>query len=118
MANLKSVLKEITELEGINAAVVVNRDGFMIEGVMKNSQIDVEYMAAIISAGIGSSEQMARQLELGGLNITMVECENGVVVVVLIGDDAIMAVVADLKANLGAIRYQLKKKLVDVKNAL
>ncbi len=118
MATLKIVLKEITELEGINAAVVVNRDGFMIEGVMKTSLIDVEYMAAIISAGIGSSEQMARQLELGALNITMVECEKGVVVVILLGDDAVMAVVADLKANLGNIRYQLKKRLDEIKKAL
>ncbi len=118
MAILKSMLKDITDLEGINAAVVVNRDGFMIEGVIKTGTIDVEYVAAIISAGIGSSEQMASQLELGSLNITMVECEKGVVVVVLLGDDAVMAVVTDLKANLGNVRYQLKKRISDIKGAL
>lgn len=118
MATLKNLIREMTEVEGINAAVVVNRDGFMIEGVMKSSQIDMEYMAAIISAGIGSSEQIARQLELGELHTTMVECNKGVVVIVLLGDDAIMAVVADLKANLGNIRYQLKKRVQDIKDAL
>jgi len=118
MVILNELLNELTKLEGINAAVVVNRDGFMIDGVMRESAIDMEYMAAIISAGIGSSEQMARKLELGALNLSMVECEKGVVVVVQIGDDAIMAVVADLEAKLGNVRYQIKKRLSDIMDAL
>ena len=118
MNTLKSLLKELTDLEGINAAVVVNRDGFMIDGMMRTGQIDMEYMAAIISAGIGSSEQMARQLELGGITLSMVECEKGVVMVILLDEEAIMAVVADPTATLGNIRYQLKKRLPEIRSAL
>jgi predicted regulator of Ras-like GTPase activity (Roadblock/LC7/MglB family) len=115
---LKRLLKELTDIEGINAAVVVNRDGFMIDGMMSVGQIDMEYMAAIISAGIGSSEQMARRLELGSITLNMVECEGGVVMVILINDDAIMAVVADLNVPLGSVRYQIKKRIPDIRNAL
>jgi predicted regulator of Ras-like GTPase activity (Roadblock/LC7/MglB family) len=118
MNTLKSLLTELTDLEGINAAVVVNRDGFMIDGVIRASQIDMEYMAAIISAGIGSSEQMATQLDLGEINLNMVECEKGVVMVILLDDDAIMAVVADPTATLGNIRYQLKKRLPAIRSVL
>ena len=118
MSVLNDLLKELTSLDGINAALVVNRDGFMIDGVIRTEMIDMEYMAAIISAGVGSSEQMARQLELGVLNLNMVECEKGVVVVVQIGENAIMAVVADLDAKLGNVRYQLKKRLANIREAL
>ncbi len=118
MSTLKSLLKELTDLEGISAAVIVNRDGFMIDGMMSTGQIDMEYMAAIISAGIGSTEQMSRRLELGGINLTMAECEKGVITVILLDEEAIMAVVADPDATLGNIRYQVKKRLSDIKNAL
>jgi uncharacterized protein len=118
MGVLKELLNEITALEGINAAVVVNRDGFMIDGMMRTNLIDMEYMAAIISAGVGSSEQMARQLSLGEISLSMIECEEGIIVVVQISDDAIMAVVADIDAKIGSVRYQLKKRLEDIKKAL
>jgi uncharacterized protein len=118
MNTLKRLLKELTDIEGINAAVVVNRDGFMIDGMMTVGQIDMEYMAAIISAGVGSSEQMANRLELGAIALNMVECERGVVMVILINDDAIMAVVADPNVTLGSVRYQIKKRISDIRNAL
>jgi predicted regulator of Ras-like GTPase activity (Roadblock/LC7/MglB family) len=118
MSMLLDLLNALTSLEGINAAVVVNRDGFMIDGVMHGDMLDMEHMAAIISAGIGSSEQIARQLALGELSLTIVECENGVVMVVPITEAAIMAVLADPDAKLGSVRYKLKKYLVDIKKAL
>ena len=118
MNSLKNLLKELTDLEGINAAVVVNRDGFMIDGMMRGGQVDMEYMAAIISAGVGSSEQMARQLDLGEITLNMIECEKGVVMINVLEEDAIMAVVSDPSATLGNVRYQLKKRIPDIRSAL
>ena len=118
METLKSLLKELTDLDGINAAVVINRDGFMISGMMRSGEVDMEFMAAIISAGVGSSEQMARQLQLGAINLSMVECERGVAMVMLLSKEAVMAVVADPSATIGSIRYQLKKRIDDIRNAL
>jgi predicted regulator of Ras-like GTPase activity (Roadblock/LC7/MglB family) len=118
MNTLKSLLQDLTDLEGINATVLVNRDGFAIDGMMSGAQIDMEYMAAIISAGVGSSEQMSRQLELGSINLNMVECEKGVIMVVLLGENAVLAVVADPTVALGSIRYQLKKRIPDIRDVL
>ena len=114
MSTLKNLLDELTKIEGLIAAVVVSRDGFVVEGSMRGGTVDMETMAAVISAGVGSSEVMARQLEVGELQLSMIECAQGMIVTVTLGEDAIMAVTADLDAKIGNIRYQLKKRLNDI----
>jgi uncharacterized protein len=114
MSTLKNLLDELTKIEGLNAAVVVSRDGFVVEGSMRGGTVDMETMAAVISAGVGSSEVMARQLAVGELQLSMIECAQGMIVTVTLGEDAIMAVTADLEAKIGNIRYQLKKRLNDI----
>ncbi|MBN2717016.1 MAG: roadblock/LC7 domain-containing protein [Deltaproteobacteria bacterium] len=115
MSTLKNLLDELTKIEGLIAAVVVSRDGFVVEGAMRGGgSVDMETMAAVISAGVGSSEVMARQLAVGELQLSMIECAQGMIVTVTLGEDAIMAVTADLDAKIGNIRYQLKKRLNDI----
>lgn len=113
----KELLQELVHVPGINLAVVVGRDGFVIDGVSE-SNVDTEAVGAVISTGIGSTEVMGGELNVGKLHQSMVECEKGVIVTSLLGETAILAVVADLKAPLGNIRYQIKKVLPDLEAAL
>lgn len=117
MNNLSNLLSELTQVEGINTAVVVGRDGFIIDGA-GNGTIDAEAVGAVISTGIGSSEIMGKELGVGGMTQGMVEYANGIVMTSLLGSDAVLAVVADLKANLGNVRYQVKKRAPEVQRAL
>ena len=48
MSKLKELLNALTKLEGINASIVVNRDGFVVEGDIRGKTTEMEYMAAII----------------------------------------------------------------------
>ena len=73
---------------------------------------------AVISTGIGSSEVMGRELEVGAMTLGMVEYDDGLIVMALLGEDAIVAVVADLNANLGNVRFQIKKRLKAIEKAL
>ena len=97
------------KVEGISSAVVVSRDGFVIEAASSNGLMDVEAVGAIISAGIGSSEVIGKELNVGELSQLMIECKRGVIVVGHLGTEAILAAVASMSANLGNIRYQVKK---------
>lgn len=118
MANLKELLKDLVRVEGINAAVIVGRDGFVIDGVVEAGSLDIEAVGAVVSTGIGSSEVMGRELNVGRMSQSLIEYEKGVITVCLLGKDAILAVVADLQANLGNIRYQVKKRTPDLETAL
>lgn len=118
MADLKELLEELVTVQGIGTAVVVGRDGFVIEGVSQGGNIETDAVGAVISTGIGSSEVMGRELEVGDMSQAMFEFNDGMIVLALLGYDAILAVVADLKANLGNVRYQLKKRSEAIEKAL
>jgi len=118
MATLRDLLDDLVRIEGINTAVLVGRDGFVIDGVQSGGRLDVEDIGAVISTGIGASEIMGSELTVGTLHQTMVEFEKGIVLVNLVGENAILAVVADLKTPLGNVRYQVKKRLSDIMDKL
>jgi predicted regulator of Ras-like GTPase activity (Roadblock/LC7/MglB family) len=118
MAGLKELLTELVEVQGINSAVVVGRDGFVIEGVSRYGALDADAIGAVISTGVGSSEVVGQELSLGELTQGMFEYSDGLIVMALLGVDAILAVVADLKANIGNVRFQLKKRAESIEQAL
>ena len=118
MSQLTDYLNELVNVEGINSSVVVGRDGFVIEGVTAGTSLDADAVGAVISTGIGSSEVMGRELEVGAMTRGRVEYDDGLIVMALLGEDAIVAVVADLNANLGNVRFQLKKRLKSIEQAL
>jgi hypothetical protein len=117
MATIKGLLNELVRVEGINTAVVVGRDGFVIEGEAKG-RADMEAVGAVISTGIGASEVMGSSLSVGEMTQGMVEYRDGVIVMGLLGRKAVLAVVADTQANLGNVRYQVKQRAPEIERSL
>ena len=89
--------------------MVLGRDGFAIEGMTNGTQMNIQAVGAVISTGIGSAEVMGKNLEVGAMTQGMVEYKDGIIVMSFLAKDAILAVVAGLNANLGNVRYQVKK---------
>ncbi len=118
MASANELLQELVKVGGVRTAVVVGRDGFVIDGVSNGSHLDTETVGAVISAGIGSSEVMGRELKVGLMSQGMMEYSGGLIMMSLVGDDAILAVVADTHANIGYVRLQIKKRLAEIERAV
>lgn len=118
MSRLRELLSELVTVQGITSAVVVGRDGFVIDGIVEGGGMDADAVGAVISTGIGSSEVMGRELRVGEMTQSMFEFSAGLIVMALLGPDAILAVVADLNANLGNVRFQIKKRLQSIEAAL
>ena len=94
MADLRELLEELVTVQGIGTAVVVGRDGFVIEGVSPGGQIDTDAVGAVISTGIGSSEVMGRELEVGDMTQAMFEYNEGMIVLALLGYESLEALVS------------------------
>jgi predicted regulator of Ras-like GTPase activity (Roadblock/LC7/MglB family) len=114
---LKEVLNELARTQGVNAAVVVGRDGFVIDCAHAGEEIDTGAIGAVISAGLGSAEVMGGQLQVGGMTHGMFEYDGGVIIMSLAGE-AILAVIADAEANLGMVRHQFRKRCPQVARAM
>ncbi|MCA1764902.1 MAG: roadblock/LC7 domain-containing protein [Desulfobulbaceae bacterium] len=87
---------------------MVGRDGFLLDSIAI-AGIDTEMIGAIASSGFGASESMGTQLGKGALNMSMIEYNDGPVMLSPVGADAFLVVVAEKDANLGMIRLKIKK---------
>jgi predicted regulator of Ras-like GTPase activity (Roadblock/LC7/MglB family) len=110
---MSSILEDLVKVEGVNVAVCVGRDGFVIESAAVGNA-DTDAIGAMVSTGLGAVENVGRELGVGRLNQTMSEYDNGIVVMTQIGKDAMLAVVAARDANLGNIRLQVRKRVPDL----
>ncbi|MBM4326328.1 MAG: dynein regulation protein LC7 [Deltaproteobacteria bacterium] len=109
MPSVKQKLSELLKVDGVNTAVVVGRDGFVIDGLTNGAAMDVEAIGAVISTGVGTAEVMGRELKVGAMSQGMMEYKDGIILMSFLGREAILACVAEANANLGNVRYQIKK---------
>jgi len=107
-AMLKKILGEFLNLEGVSAAVVVGRDGFVIESAT-SGKMDIDALGAMASTGIGTSEAMGRELGKGEIAQMLVELDRGPIIISPLSKEELIAIVAENSSNLGRIRYELKK---------
>ncbi|MDH7593021.1 MAG: roadblock/LC7 domain-containing protein [Methanomicrobiales archaeon] len=105
---LKQILSEFLKLDGVSAAVVVGRDGFVIESAV-SGKVDIEALGAMASTGVGTSEAMGTELGKGQLTQMLVELQEGPIILSPLSPDELIAIVANNGANIGRIRYELKK---------
>ncbi|WP_424358025.1 roadblock/LC7 domain-containing protein [Methanocella sp. MCL-LM] len=105
---LKRILSDLIKVEGVSAAAIVGRDGFIIEHV-SNIQMDVDALGAMASTSVGTSEAMGIELSKGNFEQVLVELEKGPIMLSLVTTNEILAIVAEPGSNLGRIRYEVKK---------
>ncbi|MBN8706732.1 MAG: roadblock/LC7 domain-containing protein [Bacteroidetes bacterium] len=109
MESIKPFLSNLTSIDGILAAVVIGKDGFVIES-MANTDLDTEAVGGIISGGIRTTAEMGKDLSVGALHQSMIEYDNGILLSKVINEGGtILAIVASDKALVGNVRYQLNK---------
>lgn len=115
--SIEEILKALVEVQGIEAAVCVGRDGFVIEAAAA-ANADVDAIGAMVATGLGSAESVGRELSVGSLSQAMMEYDNGVIVMTAIGTDAILSVVASTSASLGNVRLQVRKRKTELEAVL
>ncbi|MGE5664407.1 MAG: response regulator, partial [Deltaproteobacteria bacterium] len=106
--DLRELLSRLSKLQGVEAACLVGRDGFLIDGIY-NVRLEPELVGAIASAGFGASDSIAGELGRGKAGITIFEFGQAAVVVAPVGDDFLLAVMAGPDANLGMLRVKIRK---------
>lgn len=110
MEGLRAILDGLLKVEGVTAALVVGRDGFVIESATAaGEEVDSDVVGAIAASTLGSSDVMGGELHLGGLGSILIEFEKGPVAVTPAGGDAVLAVVGNRLANLGRVRIEMRR---------
>ena len=118
MSQLKDLLNVFLKTEGTKVALVVDWDGFVIEGVSQDGDTGMDAIGAVISTSLGSTQVIGRELQVGSVNLAMLEFDKGTVLVRVLGESGILALLVDPSANLGLPRHQIRKLAPELEAAL
>jgi len=105
---IRELLGHFQSVNGVSLAAIVATDGLLIEGVA-DPDVDVDAICAVASNGLVMAEALGREISKGGIVETILEYENGLVVLEPLSADAMVLIVSDRRANLGRIRFILKQ---------
>ena len=104
--NMESILQRLTNLDEIQNAILVGKDGLIVASIMRSD--DEEMVGALSAAAFGSLTSFADKVNNGGIRHVIVETKTGTIQMEEAGD-LILIVMTRGTGNLGRIRFEMKK---------
>jgi len=108
-ASLHHVLSYLTDLDGVTSALVVSRDGFIVDHV-SNVKFELDMVSAVVATGFNILDKIGQELKNGEFEAAMIEYANGPVVISPLVEDIMLVVTASSDTTLGRIRWEVKKQ--------
>ena len=97
----------------IEASAVVSADGLIIASDLPQG-VEEDRVSAMSAAMLSLGDRIATELRRGVLDQVYIHGENGYVVLMSAGDEAVLTVLARKEAKLGLILYDMRKAAADI----
>ena len=118
MVDLKQTLSRFLSIPGVRLAVLVGRDGLMIEGLARDDKEDMEAVGAMMTTGLNTAEALGQEIARGNVVGVLNEYERGLVSVEPMGDFALMVTLFDNATSIGRVRHMAKTSRNEILEAL
>jgi CheY-like chemotaxis protein/predicted regulator of Ras-like GTPase activity (Roadblock/LC7/MglB family) len=112
-----AVLKQFAAIEGVQWAVLADREGFLLDA-SGDDVVDAAVASALSACLTESSEGLGRELGRGPLQGMILEYAQGMVVLYSVGASALLAIALSEPSALGKIRYFAKKSISELLQAV
>lgn len=101
------------EAPDINAAAVVSLDGLIMASSLPES-VSEDRVSAMSAAMLSLGEQINKEVGLGALEQLYTRGSNGYVILLAVGTEAVLTVLAGPEAKLGILLLELRKAAEDL----
>lgn len=108
MPSIRDLVSAIRRREGVDAAVVLGRDGLLIDS-QSVPGVDAEDLAAHIPAIIGAADELGRTVHGGTLVTAVLEYGAGLSIVSVLNADVILVVFVRPDTNVGQLLFELRR---------
>ncbi len=108
MPSIRELVTTLAAREGVEAAVVLGRDGIVIDA-QATEDSDAEAMAAMVPSVLGAAEDFGAHGRTDQLRTTILEYEDRVAIISTLGGEAALLVLARPSANLGALLFDVRR---------
>src|ERR1051326_4339628 len=99
MASIRDLVAALRQREGVDAAILLGRDGLPIDSQVVEG-VDPEGLSARIPSVVQAAE---------GLGTTVLEHRGGIAILSVLNADAILLVLVRVSANVGQLLYELRR---------
>jgi predicted regulator of Ras-like GTPase activity (Roadblock/LC7/MglB family) len=110
IARLKDLAASSPDVE---ASAVVSVDGLTMASALP-AQVEEDRVAAMSAAMLSLGERIANELGRGNLDQVYIKGENGYVVLMAVGSEAVLTVLARQQAKLGLLFLDMRRATEDL----
>ena len=113
MPTIRDLVAAIRQRDGVEAAVVLGRDGLLIDS-QALPNVDAEHVAAHGPNIIQYADEFGAAAQRGALLTAVLELEHGLAVLSCLSPDAVLLVLVQPSANLGQLLYELRRNRANI----
>jgi predicted regulator of Ras-like GTPase activity (Roadblock/LC7/MglB family) len=108
MPTIRDVVEALARRAGVDAVILVGRDGLPIDSRSANG-VDAESVAAVLPAVINGMAQLGQAGGRGDFGTGVLEFGAGLAVVSVLNADALLVLLVRPDTNVGALLYDLRR---------
>ncbi|MBA3341929.1 MAG: roadblock/LC7 domain-containing protein [Gemmatimonadaceae bacterium] len=108
MPTIRDLTVAIRQRPGIEAVVVLGRDGLLIDSQCSVA-LNPEDLAARVPGIVASADDIGDSSGQGMMRTALIEQQNGYAIVSCVGDDALICVLTSPAADLGSLLYDVRR---------
>ena len=113
----ESMVKRLRDLQAntpdVEASAVVSVDGLIIASALPQ-EVEEDRVSAMSAAMLSLGERIASELGRGALDQVYIHGDNGFVILMAVGNDAVLTVLAREQAKLGLVFLEMKRAAEDL----
>jgi predicted regulator of Ras-like GTPase activity (Roadblock/LC7/MglB family) len=108
MPTIRELVQQLARRNGVDAVVVVGRDGLPIDAASRDG-IDPESVAAMLPSAIRSMSDLGTVGARGEFATGVLEFAGGLAVVAVLHADAMLVILVRSETNVGTLLYDLRR---------
>ena len=108
MPTIRDLVAAIRQRDGVEAAVVLGRDGLLIDS-QAIAGLDPEHVAAHVPSIIGAADEFGGVSGRGALTTAILEHARGMALVCVLSPEAVLLVLVQPTANVGQLMLELRR---------
>ncbi|MBI1808663.1 MAG: roadblock/LC7 domain-containing protein [Gemmatimonadetes bacterium] len=113
MPTIRDLVAALRQRDGVEAAVVLGRDGLLIDSQAVPG-LDAEHVAAHVPSILQFADDFAAAAQRGALQTAVLELDQSIAVVSCLSADAVLLVLVQPNANLGQLLYELRRNRANI----
>ena len=113
MATIRDLVSAIRQRDGIHAAVVLGRDGLLIDHLADDG-VDAERVAALVPPVLQYADELGAAAAQGRLLTAVHENEQGTTVMSAMSAETVLLVLMQPTADVGALLFDLRRHRANI----